>query len=141
MSKRRETKPDARSDQSQTASASPWSFELRYTRDAAADIKQLDGSVQKKLRKILEKKLAVDPEGCGLPLRHPLTNFWKHEFGGHRIVYRVYREHRAVVICAVGVRKQGDAEDVYRQLQTLAKTGRVAAQLAEVLKQLLPPKE
>jgi hypothetical protein len=40
----------------------------------------------------------------------------------------------------VGVRKQGDAEDIYRQLESMAKTGRLAGQLASVLKNLLPQK-
>ena len=42
-----------------------------------------------------------------------------------------------VVVCAVGVRKQGDAEDIYRQLEAVAKTGRLAEQLAVVIKNLL----
>lgn len=113
-------------------------FELRYTKDAATDIRALDGSVRQQLRRVLEKKLAVDPEGYGLPLRGPLANFWKHRFGNHRIVYRIYFEHRVIVICAIGVRKQGDAEDVYRQLETIIKTGRLAEQLAGVIKNLLP---
>jgi len=113
-------------------------FELRYTPDAATDIKDLDGSVRNQLRKVLEKKLAVDPEGYGLPLRGPLANYWRHEFGNHRIVYRIYPQHHVVVVCAVGARKQGDAEDIYRQLQSVAKTGRLAGQLASVLKNLLP---
>jgi len=116
-------------------------FELRYTPGASEDIQQLDGSVRKKLRRVLEEKLAVDPEAYGLPLRHPLTNYWKHEFAQHRIIYRIYREHRVVAVCAVGIRKQGDAGDVYRQLEALARSGRVAEQLASVLKQLIPPKE
>jgi mRNA-degrading endonuclease RelE of RelBE toxin-antitoxin system len=115
-------------------------FELRYTPDAATDIRGLDGSVRKRLRKVLEKKLAVDPEGYGLPLRGPLADYWKHEFGNHRIIYRIYPQHHVVVVCAVGVRKQGDAEDIYRQLQSVAKTGRLAGQLASVLKILLPKK-
>ena len=113
------------------------SFELRYTPDAAADIKDLDGSVRDQLRKVLEKKLAVDPEGYGLPLRCPLANYWKHEFGNHRVIYRMYSEHHVVVVCAAGVRKQGDAEDIYRQLESVAKTGRLAEQLALVLNNLL----
>jgi mRNA interferase RelE/StbE len=116
-------------------------FQLRYTSDAAADIKSLDGSVRKQLRKVLEKKLAVDPEGYGLPLRSSLAGYWKHQFGNHRVVYRIYPEHHVVVVCAVGVRKQGDAEDIYRQLESLAKTGRIAEQLASVLKNLLLPKK
>jgi mRNA-degrading endonuclease RelE of RelBE toxin-antitoxin system len=115
-------------------------FELRYAPDAATDIRGLDGSVRKRLRKVLEKKLAVDPEGYGLPLRGPLANYWKHEFGNHCIIYRIYHQHHVVVVCAVGVRKQGDAEDIYRRLESVAKTGRLAGQLASVLKILLPKK-
>jgi mRNA interferase RelE/StbE len=115
-------------------------FELRYTSDAAADIKALDGSVRNQLRKVLEKKLAVDPEGYGLPLRGSLAGYWKHQFGNHRVVYRIYSEQRVVVVCSVGVRKQGDAEDIYRQLESVAKTGRLAEQLTSVLKQILPSK-
>ena len=118
-----------------------FSFELRYTTDAAADIRALDGSIRNQLRKILEKKLAADPEGYGLPLRGPLTGYWKHQFGNHRVVYRIYPTHRVVVVCSVGVRKQADAEDIYRQLQSVAKSGRLAEQLAAVLRNLLPVKK
>lgn len=116
-------------------------FELRYTTDAGGDIKALDGSVRNQLRKVLEKKLAFDPEGYGLPLRGSLAGYWKHQFGNHRVIYRIYPENRVVVVCAVGVRKQGDAEDVYRQLEAVAKTGRLAEQLATVLSNLLPSKK
>jgi mRNA interferase RelE/StbE len=115
-------------------------FELRYTSDAAADIKALDGSLRNQLRKVLEKKLAVDPKGYGLPLRGSLAGYWKHQFGRHRVIYRIYLEHRVVVVCSVGVRKQGDAADIYRQLESVAKTGRLAEQLASVLSLVLPKK-
>jgi mRNA interferase RelE/StbE len=116
-------------------------FELRYTPDGAAEIKALDGSVRNQLRKVLEKKLAVDPEGYGLPLRGSLAGYWKHQFGNHRVVYRIYPQQYVVVVCSVGVRKQGDAEDIYRQLESVAKTGRLAEQLASVLRNLLPTKK
>jgi mRNA-degrading endonuclease RelE of RelBE toxin-antitoxin system len=116
-------------------------FELRYTYDAASDIQALGGSVRQQLRKVLEKKLAVNPEGFGLPLRGSLAGYCEHQFGNHRIVYPIYPERRVLVVCAVGIRKQGDAEDIYRQLESVAKTGRLAEQLASVLKNLLPPKK
>jgi mRNA-degrading endonuclease RelE of RelBE toxin-antitoxin system len=121
---------------SESGTATP-AFELRYTADAATYIKNLDGSIRKQLRKVLEKKLAIDPEGYGLPLRGALTNYWKHEFGNHRIVYRIYSAQRVVAVCAVGVRKHGDVEDIYRQLESVAKTGRLAEQLAAVIKNLV----
>jgi len=132
-------KPSASAPRSEETRSKP-PFHLRYTPDAAADIKALDGSVRKQLRKVLEKKLAVNPEEYGLPLRGPLAGYWKHQFGNHRVVYRIYSEHRVVVVCAVGVRKQGDAEDIYRQLESVARTGRLAEQLASVLRNLLPPR-
>jgi mRNA interferase RelE/StbE len=113
-------------------------FALRYTSDAALDIKALDGSVRNQLRRVLEKKLAVDPKGYGLPLRGSLAGYWKHQFANRRAVYRIYPEYHVVVVCAVGVRKQGDAEDIYKQLESVAKTGRLADQLASVLRNLLP---
>jgi len=117
------------------------SFDLRYTEDAGKEIKGLDGSVKKKLRKVLEKKLAANPEGYGLPLRGPLAGYWKHEFANHRVIYRIYPAPPTVVVCAVGPRKQGDAEDVYAQLHAVAKTGRLAEQLAAVIARLLSKKK
>ena len=139
MSKRRKQPSPAAPLPEEARSKPP--FELRYTSDAAADIKALDGSVRNQLRKILEKKLAVDPEGYGLPLRGSLAGYWKHQFGSHRVVCRIYQEHTVVVVCSVGVRKQGDAEGIYRQLEAVAKTGRLAEQLATVLRNLLPAKK
>jgi len=138
---RKGRKPPLPSPASTEAARSKAPFELRYTSDAAADIKALDGSVRNQLRKVLEKKLAVNPEGYGLPLRGPLANYWKHQFGNHRIVYRIYPAHRVVVVCAVGARKQSDTEDIYRRLESVAKTGRLAEQLASVLRNLLPPQD
>lgn len=139
MSKGRKQAPPAaaRSDES----LAEVSFELRYTEDAAAEIRKLDGSVTKQLRKVLEKKLAVDPEGYGLPLRGPLAGYWKHEFATHRIIYRIYKDHRIVAVCAVDPRKQGDTEDIYDRLKAVAETGRLADQIASVLKKMLPKKE
>ncbi|HET9402651.1 MAG TPA: type II toxin-antitoxin system RelE/ParE family toxin [Candidatus Acidoferrales bacterium] len=135
---RRKRDPDA---QGAVAGGQPKpQFEIRFTPDAAADVRALDGSIRAQLRKVLEKKLSADPVGYGLPLRGALTNFWKHQFGNHRIIYRIYPAEKIVAVCAVGVRKRGDVEDIYRQLEGVAKSGRLAGQLASVLKNLFPNK-
>ena len=113
-------------------------YSVKFTGDAFEDIKALDGSIKSKLKKVLMKKLAVDPQGYGLPLRSPLNLYWKHEFAAHRIIYRIYEEERLVVVCAVGPRKQGDAADVYKQFQALAQTGKAAQQIADVFESLVP---
>jgi mRNA-degrading endonuclease RelE of RelBE toxin-antitoxin system len=108
-------------------------FALQYTKDAAAEIGQLDSSIRSRLKKVLEKKIAVDPESYGTPLRSPLTNYHKHEFAQHRIVYWIAMNHETVVVCSVGLRKKGDAADVYNKLEPAIKTGKLAAQLKSVL--------
>ena len=123
------------------APASNQPFELGYTPDAAAEIKGLDGSIRKQVKSVLEKKLAVDPEGYGLPLRGLLTNYWKHEFASHRIIYRIYPARRIVAVCAVGPRKAGDAEDIYKRLGTVIESGRLAQQVAAVLSNIIPKKK
>lgn len=116
-------------------------YSVAFTHDAFADVKALDGSIKARLKKVLTKKLAMDPHGYGLPLRSPLNLYWKHEFSTHRVVYRIYEEKRLVVICPVGPRKQGDAADAVERFQALAQAGKVAQQVAEVLGSLAPRKK
>jgi mRNA-degrading endonuclease RelE of RelBE toxin-antitoxin system len=116
-------------------------FEIRFTEDAGVDVKHLDGSIRQQLKKVLEKKLAIDPEGYGLPLRGPLAKYWKHEFATHRVIYRIYPDHKTVAVCAVGPRKRGDNEDVYKQLDAVIKSGRLASQVASVLSTFLPKRK
>jgi mRNA-degrading endonuclease RelE of RelBE toxin-antitoxin system len=116
-------------------------YSIALTGDAFGDVKALDGSTKNKLKIVLTKKLAADPQGYGLPLRSPLQLYWKHEFAAHRVVYRIYEEKHLVVVRAVGPCKQGDVADVYKQFQALAQTGKVAQQIAEVLGSLGPGKK
>ena len=115
-------------------------YSIAFTGDAFGEVKALDGSIKNKLKKVLTKKLALDPQGYGLPLRSPLQLYWKHEFAAHCVIYRIYEEKKLVVVCAVGPRKQGDAADVYMQFHALAQTGKVAQQIAEVLGSFAPGK-
>jgi mRNA interferase RelE/StbE len=116
-------------------------YSIAFTGDAFGDVRALDGSIRNKLKKVLTKKLAMDPQGYGLPLRSPLNLYWKHEFAAHRVIYRIYEDRQLVVVCAVGPRKQGDVADVYNQFQALAQTGKVAQQIAEVLGSLVPSRK
>lgn len=112
-------------------------FEIKFTLDGLKDVQRLDGSIKRKLKNALDKKLASDPLGYGTPLRAPLVNYYKHQFATHRLIYRVYADRNLVVICAVGPRKSGDVQDVYEQLNKVDQSGRVAAQIQAVLQNIL----
>ena len=114
-------------------------YEVVFTEDARNDIGALDGSVKKQLAKVIKKKLAVNPEGYGTPLRSSLSGYWKHEFANHRLIYQILpEEKKIVVVCAVGPRKAGDVVDIYFQLNKVAESGRLAEQVTSILETILP---
>ena len=114
-------------------------YEVFFTEDARSDVGALDGSVRKQLAKVIKKKIAVNPEAYGTPLRAPLSGYWKHEFANHRLIYQILPEgKKIVVICAVGPRKGGDVADIYFQLNRVAKSGRLAEQVTSILETILP---
>ena len=115
-------------------------FELRYTTDAAADILAAStAAFGNNSTKCSRKNWQFDPEGYGLPLRGPLRNYWKHEFWILTASFTGFILRSAWWWSALWeFRKHGDAEDIYRQLESVAKTGRLAEQLAAVIKNLLP---
>jgi mRNA-degrading endonuclease RelE of RelBE toxin-antitoxin system len=113
-------------------------YNVLFTSDAEKDVDSLDGSIQKRLKKVLANKLAHDPEGYGTPLRGVLTGYWKHEFASHRVVYRIYPDMAALVVCAVGKRQSEHITDVYKQLEPIVKAGKVAEQILAVVRSLKP---
>ena len=114
-------------------------YEVVFTEDARNDIGALDGSVKKQLAKVIKKKLAVNPEGYGTPLRSSLSGYWKHEFANHRLIYQILpEEKKIVVVCAVGPRKAGGVADIYFQLNKVAESGRLAEQVTSILETILP---
>lgn len=117
-------------------------YKVLFTEDAKNDVSGLDGSIRNQLKKVVEKKLATNPEEYGTPLRSVLTGYWKHEFAAHRVIYQIPPgDMKRVVVCAVGPRKAGDMEDIYNQLGKVVVSGRVAGQIQAALGFILPPKK
>ena len=116
-------------------------FEIKFTGDAGEEVRSLDGSIKKQLKQVFKKKPSVDPNGYGTPLRSALVNYSKHEFAGHCMIYRIYEGRKLVVVCAVGPRKQGDAQDIYKQLGKVVESGRLAQQMRVVLERIFKLEE
>lgn len=65
--------------------------------------------------------LAHDPEQQGKPLRGELLGYRSLRTAGqrYRVIYRVDRGRIIVIVIAVGLRKEGDRQDVYRLAEKL----------------------
>ena len=96
---------------------------VRINREA---LKQLESITDRRVRQELFdriKELAIDPDQQGKPLRNELAGLRsvKAAHRRYRIVYQVEREEVVVVVVAVGIRKEGDRADIYRQAALLVK--------------------
>lgn len=69
--------------------------------------------------------LTHDPERQGKPMREELAGWRSLRAVGqrYRIIYRVDRRRVLVIVVAVGLRKEGDRQDIYRLAQKLIRLG------------------
>jgi mRNA-degrading endonuclease RelE of RelBE toxin-antitoxin system len=102
-------------------------YVLKFTSNAVADVKtvipkHLKGPLQKELR----EKVAVDPLGCSHELHEDLNGYRSFTWQDYRVVYRIYDDLKAVAVVGVGLRSPQSAENIYRKLEKLARTGELA---------------
>jgi mRNA interferase RelE/StbE len=80
--------------------------------------------IQDAIRKRI-RGLVTDPEKQGKSLLGPLRGFRSvrvyHE--RYRVLYRVDRTEVVVMVVALGIRKEGDRQDIYALAQKLLRSG------------------
>jgi mRNA-degrading endonuclease RelE of RelBE toxin-antitoxin system len=102
-------------------------YALKFTSSAVADIKTVIAkSLKGPLRKALLEKVEVDPLGCSHELQRELAGYRSFTWQKHRIVYKVFDDLKAIAVVGVGLRSPQSAENIYRKLETLARTGELA---------------
>ncbi|MDP2167746.1 MAG: type II toxin-antitoxin system RelE/ParE family toxin [Thermodesulfovibrionales bacterium] len=77
------------------------------------DFKRIDASDQRKIIIAIRKKLVLEPEKFGSPLKCPLKGYWKLRVGEYRVVYEIEKDRVLVYVIAVGFRRN---EEVYRRV-------------------------
>lgn len=82
-----------------------------------------DRRIRKKLMECIDG-LVCEPEKKGKPLWGELSNLRSIRAVGqrYRIIYCVKHQKIEVIVIAVGIRKEGEAVDVYRLLKRLVKS-------------------
>lgn len=92
-------------------------WKLEIDPDAAEDLKRLDGSVRKRIKKFLDDRLSMleNPRSIGEALKGTrLGDLWKYRVGDYRIFdYRIFAriDDHSVTIVVV---KVGHRREVYR---------------------------
>ena len=65
-------------------------FELIYHPEVrAVDIRQLNETLKKRIKKAIEERLSLSPHHYGEPLRKSLKGYWKLRVGDYRLIYKI----------------------------------------------------
>ncbi|MGB7283618.1 MAG: type II toxin-antitoxin system RelE/ParE family toxin [Candidatus Acidiferrum sp.] len=110
----------------------------KFTDEAVENIKRLPKNVKNALKKEFEKKIHVDPVGCSEPLTGPLEGFRSFHFRDYRVVYKVIEDIRAVAVVAIGKKDKSHQTDLYKRLEALATTGKLAKAVLETYRSITP---
>lgn len=70
-----------------------------------ADFKNIPSSQQKIILKAIQKKLSVDPQNYGRPLRGKFLGYWRLRVEDYRVIYRIINEQIIVLVVKIGIRK------------------------------------
>jgi mRNA-degrading endonuclease RelE of RelBE toxin-antitoxin system len=111
----------------------------KFTSKALQDVRGLPKNVQNALRKKFEKQIHVDPRSCSEPLTGPLADFRSFHFGNYRVVYKVYEDLKAVAVVGVGEKDSDHQTQLYKKLENLAKSGKLAEAVLETIRLLSRP--
>lgn len=85
-------------------------YALKYHQLVREDIKKIDTTVRKRIKKALETKLTSRPETFGIPLRKSLKGYRKLRVGDYRILFKIAKT--TVYIIAIMYRS-----DIYQNAQ------------------------
>jgi hypothetical protein len=102
-------------------------YVLKFTSDAIADIKtvipkHLKGPLQKELL----EKVAVDPLRCSHELQHALHGYRSFVWQEYRVIFRVFDDLKAIAVVGAGLWSPESTKNIYRRLEILAQTGKLA---------------
>jgi hypothetical protein len=78
------------------------------------------------LQKALLEKVAVDPLGYSRELQGELAGYRSFTWQKHRVVFKVFDDLKAIAVVGIGLRSPQSAENIYRKLEMLARTGELA---------------
>jgi mRNA-degrading endonuclease RelE of RelBE toxin-antitoxin system len=101
-------------------------YALKFTHEALKDIKTIPKHFKGPLKGALLKKVAVDPIGCSHELDGELSGYRSFKWRQYRVVYKVFVDLRAVAVVGLSLRSAQWKENMYRRLETLARTGKLA---------------
>ena len=89
------------------------------------DFKKIPSLDQKQILISIQKKIFVDPEAYGKPLRGEFSGYWRLRVGDYRVVYKIVKDEVLVYVIKVGIRRD---DRIYRELLSRLKQIKIRGQ-------------
>ena len=87
-------------------------FTLKYHPSVQSeDLPKLDRKARERVKRAIEKRLAIAPQDYGEPLRRTLRGYWKLRIGDYRVVFKI--EGKTIFVLGILHRK-----DVYQAVSS-----------------------
>lgn len=109
---------------------------LKFTPQAFEDIKALPKNVRNSLRREFTRKINLHPIGCSVPLSPPLEAFRSFHYRDYRIVYQVFEDLKIVAVVGIGKKDRHHQGEIYKRLEDLARTGKLAAAVLDTYRSI-----
>jgi len=99
-------------------------YKVKLTQIAAANIRKLDKRTQSQVISKIEA-LKAEPLVLGKSLKGSLKDLRSVRAAGqrYRIIYKVIDKDIVIIVVAVGIRKEGDKNDIYELMKKYIRTG------------------
>jgi len=90
-------------------------YEVILSKNAENLLRKIKDNRERKLILASLQKLEFEPEKRGKPLTQDLQGYYSLRVVGqrYRVIYRIEQERIVVVVVSIGIRKQGDKQDIY----------------------------
>ena len=97
-------------------------FKVFFTNTASVMLNQIKDKRIKQAILDKTKKLATNPDKQGKPLKYELADYRSLKIAGnrYRLIYQI--EKQAVIVIAVGLRKEGSKKDIYKLAKRIIET-------------------
>jgi len=77
------------------------------------DFKKISPSEKRKIFKTIQKKLSLDPQSYGKPLKGEFAGYWRLGVQDYRVIYKIVKDQILVLVIKIGIRKD---DQIYREL-------------------------
>jgi mRNA-degrading endonuclease RelE of RelBE toxin-antitoxin system len=111
-------------------------YRSRFTSQALEAIKRLPKNLRNSLKREFTQKIHINPIEYSEALSGPLEAFRSFQYRDYRVVYQVLEDLKIVAVVGVGKKDRHHHGEIYKRLEDLATSGKLAAAVLDTYRSI-----